>query len=151
VAKKKPAPKKQVAKKAKTAKKKVTRVVKPPQKVIPESILSDEAIERLEKLIRSEGLAETWEWGYGPDLTLEPHRWHAGVLHGYWLETPEDYKETKRMFDALRKKINALDIVKNVEQEPYDVDLDLSGTGPRRGELWAIVFSARVEYTHRNR
>lgn len=115
------------------------------------SLSSEDVIRILDEVIwsREQRVGELWRWGYEFDLG-EPHRWQAGMLRGYWLAPPDEFKQIAPRFDELRETIRGLDIVREVESEPYEITEDSGLGGPYLGEKWRIHFSQRIVYTHRD-
>lgn len=94
-------------------------------------------------------LCHLWLWGYELGM-FEPHRWHAGVLQGFWLAVPEEAEQMAPQFSALRQKLETLEIVAKFESSPYDVSAGGPNCDPLSGEKWQFQFDQDGAYTHRH-
>jgi len=117
------------------------------QAVLP----SEQAVETIENAVWefSLRLGELWSWGYESGM-CEPHRWHAGVLHGYWLAVPDEAAQVFSEFAELRHRLESIEFVAGIDRESYDVSTDGPHCGPLSGEKWRFRFGQPVEYTHRH-
>mgnify|MGYP001242651289 CR=1 FL=1 len=78
-----------------------------------------------------EDIAMFWSYGYGFGQ-MDAHRWHAGVLYGYWFAPVEDAPTLKPGFDEFREALEMLWVVEwvnTVSYEPPSIGLEAHGWG----------------------
>jgi hypothetical protein len=115
-----------------------------------DTLSSEEAVQTIEDVLWAFGERVGALWGWGYEFCMpEPHRWHAGTLHGYWLALAEEAEEMESKFDAARAALEALPIIDRIDVEPYEYVDDRGEDDRLVGEKWRFHFRPYVVYTHR--